>query len=217
MNASTENPNHHQPITSFPDIFYHNTANSGGINMNLPASFGGGQMDRDGGEAMQSHFSMYPTFQQPSHAFDDTHGFRPQFFMPAVHVQGGGAHHVPIPESLYGSGFECASSIAGFKSWLRQNNHYLPEKMMPDNKSNYQSLSLTMSNNMQLDCTGDAQPSEISLQPIADDRKRQVGKIANREALPRKSIETFGQRTSQYRGVTRSAPFELFCILSAIF
>ncbi|XP_057977309.1 AP2-like ethylene-responsive transcription factor AIL1 [Malania oleifera] len=37
----------------------------------------------------------------------------------------------------------------------------------------------------------------------ADSRKRPVGKSLAREPVPRKSLDTFGQRTSQYRGVTR--------------
>lgn len=202
-NTSEDNPSHHHSISPFPDIYY-NTANGGGINMNMPATFTGGHMDREAGENMQGHFSLYQSFHQPSHTFDETHGFRPQFFVPAVHVQGGGAHPVPIPETLYGPGFDGASSIAGFKSWLRQSNQYLPEKMMPDSdKCNYQSLSLTMSNSIQMDCAGTAPTSASSHQPITDDRKRQIGKSGSREALPRKSIETFGQRTSQYRGVTR--------------
>ncbi|CAA7401270.1 unnamed protein product [Spirodela intermedia] len=60
-----------------------------------------------------------------------------------------------------------------------------------------------MSNSIQMDCTGAAPTSASSHQPTTDDRKRQIGKSGSREALPRKSIETFGQRTSQYRGVTR--------------
>ncbi|KAE8714715.1 AP2-like ethylene-responsive transcription factor AIL1 [Hibiscus syriacus] len=38
---------------------------------------------------------------------------------------------------------------------------------------------------------------------VVDNRKRHVGKTLTRESIPRKSIDTFGQRTSQYRGVTR--------------
>nr|DAD27128.1 TPA_asm: hypothetical protein HUJ06_028596 [Nelumbo nucifera] len=42
----------------------------------------------------------------------------------------------------------------------------------------------------------------LASSPGSDNRKRQVGKAVNREPVPRKSIDTFGQRTSQYRGVT---------------
>ena len=34
-------------------------------------------------------------------------------------------------------------------------------------------------------------------------RKGSMAKSLAREPVPRKSIDTFGQRTSQYRGVTR--------------
>ncbi|XP_078444664.1 AP2-like ethylene-responsive transcription factor ANT [Wolffia australiana] len=200
-----EHPAHQQPITSYADIFYNNSADGGGINMNLPASFAV-NMDRETGEAMSNHYSMYQPFpHQHSHSFEEAQGLRAQFFMPPVNVHGGGPHPVNVSETLYASGYDATSSIAGFKSWLRQSNDYLPEKIMPESdKCNYQSLSLTMSNNIQMECTaGDAMGSSAPNLPIADDRKRQAEKINSRESLPRKSIETFGQRTSQYRGVTR--------------
>jgi AP2-like factor (ANT lineage) len=43
-----------------------------------------------------------------------------------------------------------------------------------------------------------------TVQVNEDPRKRSLTKSnAPREPVPRKSIDTFGQRTSQYRGVTR--------------
>ncbi|KAL5059485.1 hypothetical protein RYX36_031090 [Vicia faba] len=43
-----------------------------------------------------------------------------------------------------------------------------------------------------------------NVQMNEDPRKRSLSKSSSaREPIPRKSIDTFGQRTSQYRGVTR--------------
>jgi AP2-like factor (ANT lineage) len=81
------------------------------------------------------------------------------------------------------------------KSWLGQT-------LYPEGNSNgcsFQSLSLTMSPSSaqnRLDTISPAQPT--------DNRKRPaVAKALAREPVPRKSIDTFGQRTSQFRGVTR--------------
>ncbi|KAG4150542.1 hypothetical protein ERO13_D04G010000v2 [Gossypium hirsutum] len=78
------------------------------------------------------------------------------------HNQRSGVYHVP---------FESATSVSGFKSWLRQTP-------FPGGKA--------------------SAPLEV-----VDNRKRPVGRTLTRESVPRKSIDTFGQRTSQYRGVTR--------------
>ncbi|XP_034692550.1 AP2-like ethylene-responsive transcription factor AIL1 [Vitis riparia] len=68
--------------------------------------------------------------------------------------------------------------FSGFNSWLRQ-TPFSGEKSSS-------CASADQSNNS------------------AESRKRQVGgKALTREPVPRKSIDTFGQRTSQYRGVTR--------------
>ncbi|XP_059458991.1 AP2-like ethylene-responsive transcription factor AIL1 isoform X2 [Corylus avellana] len=81
------------------------------------------------------------------------------------------------------------------KSWLGQT-------LYPDGNSNgcsFQSLSLTMS-------PGSAQNRLDTISPAqaSDNRKRPaVSKALAREPVPRKSIDTFGQRTSQFRGVTR--------------
>lgn len=62
-----------------------------------------------------------------------------------------------------------------------------------------------------------------SISPVqvsTDNRKRPaVAKTLPREPVPRKSIDTFGQRTSQFRGVTRYAMmfFNLFYALNLTF
>lgn len=206
-NSADDNPAQQHPIPSFHDIFYHNPGNSG-INMNMPPTFSSSPMEREtAGDGMQGPYPLFQSFQQPGGSFEENPTFKPQFFVPAVHVQGGGADASPspIPETFYNAGFEGASSIAGFKSWLRQ-NQYVPEKAPPPEpeKCGFRSLSLTMGAGMQPDGAAAAAVQVVTSPLVSvDDRKRQVAKPGNREAIPRKSIETFGQRTSQYRGVTR--------------
>ncbi|PSR96200.1 AP2-like ethylene-responsive transcription factor [Actinidia chinensis var. chinensis] len=99
-------------------------------------------------------------------------------------------YHVP---------FDGASSVSGFKSWLRQ-TPYLGHEQCHGTHT-FQSLSLAMNGHAE-NCGGAvvAPPLEV-----ADGGRKAVGGKATtgRESVPRKSIDTFGQRTSQYRGVTR--------------
>ncbi|XP_047957823.1 AP2-like ethylene-responsive transcription factor AIL1 isoform X1 [Salvia hispanica] len=74
----------------------------------------------------------------------------------------------------------------GLKTWL--------EKPAAEG-GDLQALSLTVHPSSQV---------VAPLQAVAEGKKRAVAKSgAAKEAVPRKSIDTFGQRTSQYRGVTR--------------
>ncbi|XP_056163201.1 AP2-like ethylene-responsive transcription factor AIL1 isoform X3 [Syzygium oleosum] len=111
--------------------------------------------------------------------------------------------HVPFD----GGASATTCSVSGFKTWLRQANG-------TTTSSSGGSLSLTMmspssqsDNNNINSNVGVGAP--ISQAPLVGD-----GSIAKRASfsssnnsnkciLPRKSIDTFGQRTSQYRGVTR--------------
>lgn len=87
-----------------------------------------------------------------------------------------------------------------YKSWLAQTHQFSDAKPSSEaNGCSYQSLSLTMSPTVQ-NGVGAISP----VQQVDDDtRKRSLAKSQAREPVPRKSIDTFGQRTSQYRGVTR--------------
>lgn len=68
-----------------------------------------------------------------------------------------------------------------------------------------QSLSLSMSPGSQSSCvTAPRQISPTGAECVAiETKKRGSGKVAQKQPVHRKSIDTFGQRTSQYRGVTR--------------
>ena len=68
-----------------------------------------------------------------------------------------------------------------------------------------QSLSLSMSPGSQSSCvTAPRQISSTATECLAmETKKRGTGKTGQKQPVHRKSIDTFGQRTSQYRGVTR--------------
>ncbi|XP_049391332.1 AP2-like ethylene-responsive transcription factor ANT [Solanum stenotomum] len=67
-----------------------------------------------------------------------------------------------------------------------------------------QSLSLSMNPGSQSSCVTPRQISPTGLECVAvESKKRASGKVAQKQPVHRKSIDTFGQRTSQYRGVTR--------------
>lgn len=78
-----------------------------------------------------------------------------------------------------------------------------------------QSLSLSVSPGSQSSCvTAPQQISPSGTEMVAmDAKKRGPGKLGQKQPVHRKSIDTFGQRTSQYRGVTRYLLFNFFMFL----
>ncbi|XP_077233899.1 AP2-like ethylene-responsive transcription factor ANT [Tasmannia lanceolata] len=112
--------------------------------------------------------------------------------------------------------------IPGLKNWVARHyptNHSLEHKMAnflgnggggsgsvgPMGFGDLQSLSLSMSPGSQSSCvTAPQQISPAETDCVAlETKKRAAGKVGNKQPVHRKSIDTFGQRTSQYRGVTR--------------
>lgn len=119
-----------------------------------------------------------------------------QALLPTVNLQ----NPNPNPtsnNSMYHVPLDSATSISGIKSWLRQAPFSGEKSSAQANNCDFQSLSLSMSPGCQSGVAG------VSPSPASDNRKRPIGKTLTREPVPRKSIDTFGQRTSQYRGVTR--------------
>ncbi|KAL6972656.1 hypothetical protein U1Q18_026831 [Sarracenia purpurea var. burkii] len=103
-------------------------------------------------------------------------------------------------DGMYNIPFDgTAASVSGFKSWLRQTPYSSGHQKSQGETSDgsFRSLALSMSPDSP-HCIAVAPPL-----PVEDGRKRLVPKSAARESVPRKSSDTFGQRTSQYRGVTR--------------
>uniref|UniRef100_A0A803LDE4 AP2/ERF domain-containing protein n=1 Tax=Chenopodium quinoa TaxID=63459 RepID=A0A803LDE4_CHEQI len=89
------------------------------------------------------------------------------------------------------------AAISQFKSWLRQTPPTVEHTTTThfsgiDNGVQPQPLSLSVS-------------PMVGLEEVTDVKKRGQAKLVNggRELVPRKSLDTFGHRTSQYRGVTK--------------
>ncbi|KAJ7545275.1 hypothetical protein O6H91_09G113500 [Diphasiastrum complanatum] len=116
-----------------------------------------------------------------------------------------------------GTGTATNSSMMGIsalKTWLRQHQTAAENIIIPQSISsskinlttiaNSQTLALSMSPGSQ--SSSIAAPQMITSavnQPAEQPRKRNTAKAGGKEPSPRKSIDTFGQRTSIYRGVTR--------------
>ncbi|KAI3888335.1 hypothetical protein MKX03_003087 [Papaver bracteatum] len=119
-------------------------------------------------------------------------------------------HHHQVP-------LENATSISGFKNWLRQGAPFPNDNKSliivdPINIHNpmHQNSSLSLSMNPVSSSeannpNGNALCVQQQQQPASTRKRSTVGKNGGvvREPVPRKSLDTFGQRTSQYRGVTR--------------
>lgn len=94
---------------------------------------------------------------------------------------------------------ESSTTVSRFKSWLRQTQCQKSEDTNVNEGNNVKALALTIKPSSP---TGFAGSQSLEIVAVDQTRKRGAGK-SNREIVPRKSIDTFGQRTSQYRGVTR--------------
>lgn len=112
--------------------------------------------------------------------------------------------------------------LNNMKSWISRNypsSNAMEQKMigcMVDNGGesgsinampygDLQSLSLSMSPGSQSSCVTGSQQISPALTDCAamETKKRGPEKVDQKQIVHRKSIDTFGQRTSQYRGVTR--------------
>lgn len=74
------------------------------------------------------------------------------------------------------------------------------------NSGDLQSLSLSMSQASQSSCVSKqiSSPTGTHCLAVEETKKRGSAKVSNKkQTVHRKSIDTFGQRTSQYRGVTK--------------
>ncbi|XP_059643737.1 AP2-like ethylene-responsive transcription factor AIL1 [Cornus florida] len=166
------------------------------INVNAPPNFnnttnGGGEIER--GESTLTDPSQ---LIQPYH-YNDNPQSSTMIQTPQIQSchpntnHGNHIYHVPFDHN------SAANSVSEFKSWLRQTPFSEEKPLGEASKSNFQSLSLTMS---------PSQPPGMVVTPAlppTEGLKRPAGKIRVREPVVRKSIDSFGQRTSRYRGVTR--------------
>nr|AAT12507.1 AP2/EREBP transcription factor [Arabidopsis thaliana] len=121
-------------------------------------------------------------------------------------------------------GFERVGSFSVSNSWLEQgtpafplSSHYVTEEAGTSNNishfsneetgynTNGSMLSLALSHGACSDLINESNVSARVEEPVKVDekRKRLVVKPQVKESVPRKSVDSYGQRTSQYRGVTR--------------
>ncbi|KAG8377447.1 hypothetical protein BUALT_Bualt08G0033800 [Buddleja alternifolia] len=96
------------------------------------------------------------------------------------------------------------------KTWIDNNQHAVLEQHHQINNHNnngdLQSLSLSMSPGSQSSCITASRQTHETTTAAATTKKRGSEKLMGQQkqqTVHRKSIDTFGQRTSQYRGVTR--------------
>ena len=92
----------------------------------------------------------------------------------------------------------------GLKSWLRNQAHADKVGGRLNALASLQPLTLSINAGSQNPSVV-ATPQLIAESPTGtpEPRKRGAGRAGSKEPSPRKSIDTFGQRTSVYRGVTR--------------
>ncbi|WOL10918.1 AP2-like ethylene-responsive transcription factor ANT [Canna indica] len=119
--------------------------------------------------------------------------------------------------------------IPSLKTWLdrQYNNGFCEETGLgagPVSAIGYgdlQSLSLTMSPGSQSSCVtaplNSSAAAATECMALDAPKKRGTGKGGQKQSVHRKSIDTFGQRTSQYRGVTRSVCMLFLPVLLFIF
>ncbi|PIA57056.1 hypothetical protein AQUCO_00600055v1 [Aquilegia coerulea] len=138
-------------------------------------------------------------------------------------------YQAPLQDTKDNQLADCSSQLSpvaedgtpNLRSWVTRQystNHTMEQKMegfLGDNGGtgsvnamgygDLQSLSLSMSPGSQSSCvTAPHQISPTGTESMAmETKKRGSGKVGQKQPVHRKSIDTFGQRTSQYRGVTR--------------
>ncbi|CAI9771341.1 unnamed protein product [Fraxinus pennsylvanica] len=97
--------------------------------------------------------------------------------------------------------YESESEMPCLKTWAALEQQVNPSMVGVD----VESLSLSMSPASQSSCvTASRQISPTETQVLGmENRKRVAEKAASKPKLQRKAVDSFGQRTSQYRGVTR--------------
>ncbi|XP_072980102.1 AP2-like ethylene-responsive transcription factor ANT isoform X1 [Typha angustifolia] len=185
--SNEDNQSQHQTISDFHSMYYQGHGGPG-INVNMPPSFSPAE------EEVHNPYQFMQSFHHPNHSFQDANNLKPEFFLT-------NPNHTPspTPNTMYNVGIDGSTSISGIKSWLRQ-NLYVPEKQLAQ-PSEIQSLTLSMSPGLQSGSCG-VVPG-VSSRVCGDGTAQLSAKSSMREPVPRRSIETFGQRTSQYRGVTR--------------
>nr|XP_043616770.1 AP2-like ethylene-responsive transcription factor AIL1 isoform X2 [Erigeron canadensis] len=126
----------------------------------------------------------------------------------------------PEPKWSYSEGIQCQSgnmyqiqeeetTISKQNSWVVSTLPHYPTETSDESHhqistngggfSDVQSLSLSMSPDSQSSCVSGRTEQCLTVAT----KKRQFNRVASKLPVHRKSLDTFGQRTSQFRGVTR--------------
>ncbi|TKY74949.1 AP2 ethylene-responsive transcription factor ANT [Spatholobus suberectus] len=149
-------------------------------------------------------------FRQQGHINVQTH---PYYSGLACH----GLYQAPLEEETKATHASVCSSLMpqmtdeGLKNWVPPREYSTHQQGLEQQMNcgtsrgtvgcgELQSLSLSMSPGSQSSCV--TAPSGTDSVAV-DAKKRGHGKLGQKQPVHRKSIDTFGQRTSQYRGVTR--------------
>lgn len=189
---------------SLDSVFYNHNPGHEASNQNCLQHFEQNSRQQEQSHQIQAqHYSYYSAFRSPVMVLEEARD--PQFADCSLQLPTAAGDGVP-----------------GTKNWVSRNypaNHSAQQKMigcMGDNGSesgtigamtygDLQSLSLSMSPGSQSSCvTGSQRVSPAGTEYIeVDTKKRGSEKLDQKQIVHRKSLDTFGQRTSQYRGVTR--------------
>ncbi|CAL9116032.1 unnamed protein product [Musa textilis] len=163
-------------------------------------------------DSMYYYQNSETTVGNAAHSLDALHGQRHLFLQPS---QGGMCSELASQEMYQAPMVE--DGIPSLKNWVARNYNACdgglggesgigpPGSIGAVGFGELQSLSLSMSPGSQSSSvTAPAQVSSAT-EPMALDtaRKMRPAKGCQKQPVHRKSIDTFGQRTSQYRGVTR--------------
>lgn len=207
--------------------------NQSRINVNLPYSQSGGGSLRDvppsyhvayGGVTDQASLTNPHSYEHPhgrahaelqeSNLLSGSHMHAQNLLQAALDQSGTNEMLSDCSLQLPQGGSPTAGSngygAAGLKTWLRHqaaadkaNSLGGARNLTP--LASLQPLSLSMSANSHQSTVTTPGHAQLAVEsPSAPEpRKRGAGRAGSKEPSPRKSIDTFGQRTSVYRGVTR--------------
>ncbi|KAL3511621.1 hypothetical protein ACH5RR_024338 [Cinchona calisaya] len=180
------------------------TSNNGEINVNIPPNYNPSTTFERAEEYLTASCSPSRLIQYPNYHLNTCSYSTTQDIIPPNPSHNNGIYHLIPPFD------DGANTVSGFKSWLSQTPFLAADiisskcsaEVISNHNTSFQALSLGMNPSD----PSDHQPAtSLSVMNVADNKKRNlVAKSADKEMMnPRKSIDAFGQRTSQYRGVTR--------------
>jgi hypothetical protein len=182
--------------------YYNPATTQSRINVNLPYGGGGGSLH----DVPPSFHVAYGDASGLSYDHGLGNRIHAQNLLQAALDQSAATAELLLPQTPNpGAGAGADHHDYGLKSWLR--NQAAVEKAggRLTTLASLQPLTLSITAGSQNPSSVVATPQLIAESPTGtpEPRKRGAGRAGSKEPSPRKSIDTFGQRTSVYRGVTR--------------